>query len=65
MASLCCRRLSFVVCSVSSVNIFKHRSSETTGPIEVKLQVEHPWDGGTKDCSRGPGHMSKMAAMLI
>ena len=43
-------------------NIF---SSETTGPIEVKFHMEPPWDGGTKVCSNGPGHMTKMAAMLI
>ena len=23
--------------------------------------VEPPWDGGTKVCSNGPGHMTKMA----
>ena len=23
------------------------------------------WDGGTKDCSNGPGHMTKIAAMPI
>ena len=25
--------------------------------------MESPWDGGTKVCSNGPGHMTKMAAM--
>ena len=24
-----------------------------------------PWDGGTKVCSNGPGHMTKIAAMPI
>ena len=43
-------------------NIF---SSETTGPIEAKFHLEPPWDGGTKVCSNGPGHMTKMAAMPI
>ena len=43
-------------------NIF---SSETTEPIEAKFHVEPPWDGGTKVCSNGPGHMTKMAAMPI
>ena len=42
-------------------NIF---SSETVGPIEAKFHVEPPWDGGTKVCSKGPGHMTKMAAMM-
>ena len=27
--------------------------------------MESPWDGGTKVCSNGPGHMIKMAAMPI
>ena len=27
--------------------------------------MEHPWDGGTKVCSNGPGHMTKLAAMPI
>ena len=27
--------------------------------------MELPWDGGTKVCSKGPGHMTKMAAMPI
>ena len=27
--------------------------------------MEPPWDGGTKVCSTGPGHMTKMAAMPI
>ena len=43
-------------------NIF---SSETTGPIEAKFHMEPPWDGGTKVCSNGPGHMTKMATMPI
>ena len=43
-------------------NIF---SSETTGSVEAKLHMESPWDGGTKVCSNGLGHMTKMAAMPI
>ena len=27
--------------------------------------MEYPWDGGTKVCSNGPGHMTKMDAMSI
>ena len=27
--------------------------------------MEPPWDGGTKVCSNGQGHMTKMAAMPI
>ena len=53
--------LSSVVCRLSTFsNIF---SSEIPRPIEVKFVVEHPWDARTKVCSRGPGHMTKMAAM--
>ena len=39
--------------------------SETTGSIKAKFHMEPPWDGGTKVCSNGPGHMTKMAAMPI
>ena len=44
------------------LNIF---SSKTTGPIEAKFHMESPWNRGTKVCSNGPGHMTKMAAMPI
>ena len=40
-------------------------SSETTALIEAKFHMEPPWDGGTKVCSNGPGHMTKMDAMPI
>ena len=40
-------------------------SSETTGPVKVKFHMELLWDGETKVCSNGPGHMTKMADMLI
>ena len=43
-------------------NIF---SSETAWPIKAKFYVEPPWEGGTKDCINGPGHMTKMATMPI
>ena len=43
-------------------NIF---SSETTWPIKAKFYVEPPWEGGTKVCINGPGHMTKMAARPI
>ena len=48
------------VCRPHSLNIF---SSESTGQIEAKFHKESPWDGGTKVCSNGPGHMTKMAVM--
>ena len=50
------------VCLSTFSNVF---FSETAGPIEAKFHVEPPWDGGTKIYSRGLGHMTKMAAMLI
>ena len=43
-------------------NIF---SSETAWPSKAKFYVEPPWEGGTKVCINGPGHMTKMAAMPI
>ena len=54
-----------VVRHMSSSMLFKHLSSETTGPIKVKFHMELLWDGGTKVCSNGPGHITKMAAMPI
>ena len=43
-------------------NIF---SSEIAWPIKAKFFVEPPWEGGTKVCINGPGHMTKMAATPI
>ena len=40
-------------------------SSETAGPIKAKFHVEPNWEGVTKVCINGPGHMTKMAAMPI
>ena len=48
------------VCLCMYVNIFNIFSSDTTGPIEATFHVEPPWDGGTKVCSNGPGHMTVM-----
>ena len=42
------------------LNIF---SSESAWPIKVKFHIEPSWDRGTKVCSNGPGHMTKMTAM--
>ena len=57
----CCLSLSVVRPSTIS-NVF---SSETAWPIKAKFHVEHPWQGGKKVYINGPGHMTKMAAMLI
>ena len=43
----------------------KFFSWETAMLIEAKFHVEPQWDRGTKVCSNGPGHMTKMAAMPI
>ena len=39
-------------------------SLETARPIEAKFHVEHPWDGGTKVYTSGPGLMTNMAASM-
>ena len=38
---------------------------DTAKPIEAKFHVYPQWDGETKVCSNGPGHMTNMAAMSI
>ena len=40
-------------------------SSTTTWPLEAKFHMEPPWDGGTKSCSNGRGHMTKVATKPI
>ena len=40
-------------------------SSITTRSTEAKFHVEPPWDRGTKACSNGLGHITKVAAMPI
>ena len=52
------------VCLSSSSTISKI-SSKTPWPIEAKLHVEHPQEGGNKVYINGPGHMTKMATMAI
>ena len=39
--------------------------SETAWSIKPKFYVEPPWEGGTKVCINGSGHMTKMAVMPI
>ena len=50
------------VCRPHFLNIF---SSETTWLIKVKFHMEPQRNGGTKICSNGPSHMTKVAAMPI
>ena len=52
----------YVCCMSTFSNIF---SSETTGPSEAKFHTEPLLNGGTRVCSNGPDHMTKMAAMPI
>ena len=40
-------------------------SWETAKAIEAKFRAKLQWDGGTKVCSNGLGHMSEMAAIPI
>ena len=40
-------------------------SSETSGPIATKFQIQPSRPLGKKNCSNGLGHMTKMAAMPI
>ena len=40
-------------------------SQKQLGQSKSKVYTERPWDGGTKVCSNGPGHMTKMATMPI
>ena len=51
----------------SSVIVHTLQTSSPQKPLgqTVKFQREPPWDGGTKVYSNGPGHMTKMATMLI
>ena len=39
-------------------------SLKPLGQLELKFHMDTPWKGGTKVCSNGPGHMTKMAATL-
>ena len=56
----------YVYMYVSVLSIFSNIFfSETTGLNEAKFHVEPSWDGWTKVCSNGLGHMTKMAAMPI
>ena len=38
---------------------------KTAWPIKAKFYMEPPWEGGTKVCINGPGHMTKMAPTPI
>ena len=41
-------------------------SSKATMPIPFKFHIKHPGAEETKqNCSKGPGHITNMAAMLV
>ena len=56
--------MTFVQCH-SDPTFSNYFSLETAVAIEAKFHMEPPWDGGMKDYSKGPGHMTNMAAMPI
>ena len=51
--------------SASASSTFLDIFFETVEPIETRLHVEPPWGGGTKVCSLGLDHMTKMIAMPL
>ena len=55
------------VCRTSSVVRQDFKTSSHLKPLgQLKpIFIWTPWDGGTKLCSNGPGHMTKMAAIPI
>ena len=44
---------------------FVYAPLKLLGQSKAKFNVEPPWEGETKVCINGPGHMTKMAAMPI
>ena len=52
----------FYLCLILYLNKFEW---ETARPIEAKFHVDPQWDWGTKVCSNGLGHMTKMTVMCI
>ena len=44
---------------------FQTSSHQKSLGQSVKVHVDPPWDQETKVCSNDPGHMTKVAAMLI
>ena len=53
------------VCVYVCVSAFSNTfSAETTKPTDTKFQGKPLWNGGTKVCSNGPGHITKMALLI-
>ena len=53
------------ICLISQISVHSLWHVCAAWPVEAKFHVEPPWDGSTKVCSNGPGHMTNMATMLI
>ena len=57
------------VCVCVCVCMYVCQHFQTSSPLKPLGQLkphfimEPPWDGETKVCSNGPGHMTKMPAM--
>ena len=54
-----------IVYVVRRLSTISNDFSETTGPIVTKFHMQPLGPLGTKSCSNGLGHMTKMAAMSI
>ena len=59
------RRPALLLSSSLSSTIFKHLLLRNRLANQSQIYVEPPWEGGTKVCINGPGHMTKMAATPI
>ena len=44
---------------------FVYAPLKLLGQSKAKFYLELPWEGETKVCINGPGHMTKMSAMPI
>ena len=61
----CVFRYYYSVNTNTGPSTFSNISSETTGPFKLKFHMGTLKDVGTKVCSNGPGHMTKMAVTPI
>ena len=51
--------------SVTYTFVWENVKLLATGPVEAKLYMKPYWDRGTKVCSTGTCHMTRMAAVSI
>ena len=59
------RQLLYIIFYLFSISFLAHLSRRLTGELIGYPWIRPPWEGGTKVCINGPGHMTKMAAMPI